>query len=210
MRQVPNQAEKPFDAQPQHSSGHPVSLCATAAWVASSHFPLYSYLSRVIPCRAVADQMPPTKPKISEDDPRGSQRSTKQKPSPPRHPSEARRAIAAAYGADPGALADPAGDHAGLGRQATGGEPTSGVSATGTPASTQQANGVMWQWAPAAELSADTAAAVRAMLLRDMQPLYGAAEWPAEWRRKQRNVLHRDSRHVRRLPPPHLAMPEAV
>ena len=50
------------------------------------------------------------------------------------------------------------------------------------------------QWSTSTSLSSDTAAAVREMLRRNMQQHYGV-EWPAEWRRKQRNVLHRNARH---------------
>lgn len=176
---------------------------AAAVW-ARVLFHFYSDPA-VIPCRAVADWMPPPtkKHKKGEDDPPSSPRSSRPKLDSRSQQSEARRAIAAAYVADPGASADPAGDHAGVGRRASSGEPTRHVSANDTPAYTQQASGVIWQWASAAELSADTAAAVRAMLRRNMQPHYAAAEWPAEWRRKQRNVLHRDSRRAWRLPLPH-------
>ena len=151
--------------------------------------------------------MPPTeKHDRGEPDPPPTQRSIRPKLGSETQQSEARRAVAAAYAAEPDALVDPAGDHAGPGRQAAGAERTYGESATAGDVLTwtPQACGIICRWSTAAELSAETAAALRAILRRNMQPLYGAAEWPAEWRRKNRNVLHRDSRHAPlwRLPRP--------
>ena len=105
------------------------------------------------------------------------------------------RAILAAYAADPSSLGLLAreGPH-NLGHQSSSDQRAD--EASGAAASTLTDTGVAWQWCAAADLSAETAASVRGMLRRNMRSHYRAAEWPAEWRRKQRNVLHRDARHV--------------
>ena len=104
--------------------------------------------------------------------------------------SDARQAAVAASCFDPESAAPPI-DQPGIERRSADCQQTgAGKEAAAGRAEAAELTG---QWSTSAGLAAEAAALVRDMLRANMEPHHGA-EWPAEWRRKRRNVLHPDSR----------------